>query len=107
MTLRPLTTYQLRAWLAVALAGLLTMSCMWLSGAVAPRTPRQWPRWLMEGSVVVSGDPVRVTGPDGQAWYVVSWRWRDMYIESVHTGESGAREAEVLTAVLRQRMVGR
>jgi hypothetical protein len=104
-----LAPWQLRAWLAIAVGVILAMACLWIAGSVPPAeaTPEpEMPPWVMEGSVVVLGDPERVAGPDGQAWYLLRWSWRDVVIESVHSGPWAKREAEILRAVLTARMIG-
>ena len=112
MTRRSLAPWQLRAWLAVAVVALLATWCLFIVGSVPPQTPQtpqtpeEWPAWVIEGGIVVLG-VLQVSGPDGRPWFVVRWKWRDMSIESAHTGPWAEREAQVLRAVLTQRMVAR
>jgi uncharacterized SAM-binding protein YcdF (DUF218 family) len=109
---KPLAPWQLRAWLAVAVGVIVAMACLWIAGSVLPTEARAdpeppLPQWVTAGSIMVLGrEPVRVTGPDGEPWYVVRWAWRDVVIESVHAGPWAEREAEILRAVLTARMVG-
>lgn len=58
------------------------------------------------GSLVVL-DRFRVSGPDGQPWWIVRWSWKDLVGESAHTGAHAEREAAVLYGFLAEIMLRR